>query len=302
MPANRSGPTRSPNGEIVNVLTIDVEDYFHPNALDGSLAPADWDALPQRAEANTHRILDLLDEFDVRATFFVVGWIAERHPALVREIAARHHEVACHGFDHRLVYRLGPDGFREDVRRAQATLEDRLGQRVRGFRAATYSIVADTLWALDILIEAGFEYDSSIFPVHHDLYGIPGFSRQPVRIRRPAGEILEIPASTLRLLGRNWPIAGGGYFRILPYALNAWAIRHLNRREQVPAIVYLHPWELDPEQPRLAVRGLTRFRMYTNLERTEGKVRRLLADFRFGPIESVLRHAGAAQPQAPLGP
>lgn len=269
---------------MLNALTIDVEDYFHPNAMDTACTPSQWDALPQRVEGNTYRVLDILSEFDTRATFFVLGWVAERWPRLVVEIARRGHEVACHGFAHRLAYRLGPDEFCADVLRAQSVLENLLGRRVRGFRAASYSIVADSLWALDLLIDLGFEYDSSIFPIRHDLYGIPDFSRVPVRVRRPAGEILEIPPSTVRLLGRNWPVAGGGYFRLLPYWVTRSAIARLNGREGAPAMVYLHPWELDPEQPRLPAGIRTRIRQYTNLHVTELRLRRLLKEFRFAPI------------------
>jgi polysaccharide deacetylase family protein (PEP-CTERM system associated) len=206
----------------------------------------------------------------------------------VRDVAARGHEVACHGFAHRLAYRLGPVAFREDVARAKRILEDCLGEPVHGFRAASYSIVRDSLWALDILIEEGFLYDSSIFPIRHDLYGIPDFSRVPVRLRCAAGEILEIPASTLRLGGRNYPVAGGGYFRLLPYALTRWAIRRINRNDNLPVLVYLHPWELDIDQPRLAAPIRSRFRQYLNLSATAPRLRRLLSDFQFAPIRTAL--------------
>ena len=269
---------------MLNALTVDVEDYFHPNAMDGVVAPADWDALPSRVEANTRRMLDLLAAYDVRATFFVLGWVAQRWPDLVRAIAASGHELACHGFDHRLVYRLGPARFRDDVTRARAVLEDAARQPVQGFRAASYSIVGDTLWALDVLIELGFAWDSSIFPIRHDLYGIPSFSRRPIRVRRAAGEIVEIPASTVRLLGRNWPVAGGGWLRALPFGVTRWALRRLNDVERVPAMVYVHPWELDVDQPRLAAGVVARTRQTFNLRRTEPRLRRLLREFRFAPI------------------
>jgi polysaccharide deacetylase family protein (PEP-CTERM system associated) len=272
---------------MLNALTIDVEEYFHPNAMDEVVSPDSWDGLPQRVEVNTYRVLDLLDAHETRATFFVLGWVAERTPRLVAEIARRGHEVACHGFAHRLVYRLGPERFRADVSRARALLEDLTGAPIAGFRAASYSIIRETLWALDILIDLGFTYDSSIFPVCHDLYGIPDFSRAPVRLQRAAGEIVEIPPTAVRLLGRNWPVAGGGYLRLLPYGLTRWAIRHVNDREQRPAMVYVHPWELDVDQPRLAAGGRARLRQYTNLHRTETRLRRLLADFRFAPIREV---------------
>jgi polysaccharide deacetylase family protein (PEP-CTERM system associated) len=273
---------------VRNVLTVDVEEYFHPNAMDAAVDPSRWDGLPSRIEHNTHRVLDLLSEHDVRATFFVLGWVAERLPNLVAEIARRGHEVACHGYAHRLVYRLGPARFRDDVTRSKRILEDCLGSRIRGFRAASYSIVETTLWALDILIEEGFEFDSSIFPVRHDLYGIPGFHRFAVRLRRGGGEIVEIPLSTVRLLGRNWPVAGGGYFRILPYWMTRMSVRQLNRRDRAPAIVYLHPWELDVDQPRLPAGAVSRFRQYTNLRQVESRLRRLLREFSFAPIRDVI--------------
>jgi polysaccharide deacetylase family protein (PEP-CTERM system associated) len=289
-------PPHGVEPSMVNALTIDVEEYFHPNALDDVVRPADWDALPHRVERNTYRLLDILSEFRVHATFFVLGWVAERWPQLVLEIARRGHEVACHGYAHRLVYRLGPEPFRTDVMRAQHMLEDRLGARVAGFRAASYSIIASTLWALDVLIELGFEYDSSIFPVRHDIYGIPDFSRVPVWVRRPAGEILEVPASTIRLFGRNWPMAGGGYFRLLPYRFTRFAIERLNRHENLPAMVYLHPWEIDPEQPRLPASARSRLRQYTNLHATERRLRTLLGEFRFAPLrEAFALHARRAR-------
>jgi len=273
---------------IVNALTIDVEEYFHPNAMDAVVAPAEWERLPHRVEDNTLRLLDVLDEHRVHATFFVLGWVGERWPRLIDEIARRGHEVASHGYAHQLVYRQDPRQFRADVVRGKAILEDRLGAPVFGFRAASYSLLESTLWALDVLIEEGFRYDSSIFPIRHDIYGIPHFSRFAVKVQRPGGEIIEIPASTVRFLGRNWPVAGGGYFRLLPYRLTRRAVRHLNRREHAPAIVYLHPWELDTQQPRLAAGAKARFRQYTNLHRTEVRLRRLLRDFRFGRIGEAL--------------
>lgn len=279
---------------MLNALTIDVEEYFHPNAMDGVLAPSQWDAVPHRVEHNTQAMLDLLSAHDTRATFFVLGWVAERFPGLVRDIAARGHEIACHGYAHRLVYTLGPAAFRDDVVRAKRLLEDCVGAAVPGFRAASFSIVRDTLWALDILIEEGFRFDSSIFPVHHDLYGIPEFPRRPVRLQCPAGEILEIPASTVQLRGRNWPVAGGGYFRLLPYAVTRWAIQRINATDDLPALVYVHPWELDPDQPRLPAPALARFRQYTNIGATAGRLHRLLTEFRFAPMCEALQAVCAA--------
>lgn len=277
---------------VVNALTIDVEEYFHPNAMDEAVLPEQWDALPHRVEANTHYVLDLLSEYGVRATFFLLGWVAERWPRLVTEISRRGHEVACHGYAHRLVYKLGPDGFRADVARAKGILEDCLGAPVAGFRAASYSIISSTLWAIEILIEEGFQYDSSIFPVRHDIYGIPDFSRFPIKIRCHAGEILEVPPSTVRLCGRNWPVAGGGYFRLFPYCVTRWSMRRINLQDGQPAMVYVHPWEFDVDQPRLPAKATSRFRQYTNLGETGPRLRRMLQQFRFAPIQDVIRPSG----------
>jgi len=242
---------------------------------------------------NTHRLLDLLDEFQVSATFFTLGWVAERYPWLVREIAQRGHEVGCHGYAHRLIYAMTPAEFYGDTARAKAAIEDALGTPILGYRAPTFSIVKDSLWALDILYGEGFRYDSSIFPIVHDRYGIPDAPRFPHRIRVPSGgEMAEFPLSTLRVLGQRVPVAGGGYFRLAPYGLIRAALGHINRKEHQPAIIYLHPWELDPDQPRLPVGPLTRFRHYNNLKTTQRKLRQLLADFRFGPVNQVLRQAG----------
>lgn len=276
----------------VNALTIDVEEYFHPNAMDGVVAPGEWDHLPARVEGATHVVLDLLDAHEVRATFFVLGWVAERLPGLVDEIARRGHEIGSHGYAHRLVYKLGPRRFREDVLRGKAVLEDRLGAPVAGFRAASFSVVPSTPWAIDALIEAGFRYDSSIFPIRHDMYGYPGFSRFAVRLRTSAGEIVEVPASTVRMLGRNWPVGGGGYFRLLPYWLTRRAVRRINTRDAAAALVYLHPWELDAAQPRLPAPMSARFRQYTNLHYTRARIERLLRDFRFAPIREALSFDG----------
>jgi polysaccharide deacetylase family protein (PEP-CTERM system associated) len=272
---------------MINALTVDVEEYFHPNAMDSSVSPAQWDGLPPRVEHNTRHVLDLLDEHGVRATFFVLGWVAERRPGLVKEIARRGHEIACHGYAHRLAYRLGADQFRADVRQAKQVLEDRVSTPVIGFRAASYSIVAATPWAHNILVEEGFQYDSSIFPVRHDLYGIPDFSRFPVTVRCAAGEILEIPPSTVRMFNRNWPMGGGGYLRIFPYWFTTWAIRRIHRQDRQPAMVYVHPWEFDVDQPRLPAGALARFRQYTNLRKTEPRLRRLLREFAFAPVAEV---------------
>jgi polysaccharide deacetylase family protein (PEP-CTERM system associated) len=237
---------------------------------------------------STSRLLDLLAEHDVRATFFVLGWVAERHPALVRRIASLGHEIASHSYWHRLVYELTPDGFRADLARARSVLEDAAGVPVRGFRAPSYSVTARSLWALDVLVDEGYAFDASIFPIHHDRYGIPDAPRHPHVVERKGGSLVEIPASTVRAGGMNWPIAGGGYFRLLPYAWTRWGIARVNAREARPVIFYLHPWEIDPGQPRLPAGRLTQLRHYRNLDATEGRLRLLLRQFRFAPIGEAL--------------
>ena len=279
---------------IANAMTVDVEDYFHVSVFDGVVPRSEWEGLDSRVCRNTERLLDLFDEHRVYATFFVLGCVAERFPSLVRRIAAGGHEVACHSYGHRLVYDLTRAQFRDDVRRAKAVLEAASGTPVFGYRAPSYSITPKTLWALDVLIEEGFVYDASIFPIHHDRYGIPLSPRHPYTVAREAGTLLEAPASTVRLGPLNLPIAGGGYFRILPYAWTRWGIDRLNRHEQRPAIFYLHPWEIDPDQPRLGTSWLGRFRHYRNLNQTESRLRALLADFRFGRLIDVLERQPVA--------
>lgn len=274
---------------VLNAMTVDVEDYFHVSAFDGVVPRSTWPTLECRVERNTDRLLTIFDESGIKATFFVLGWVAERYPALVQRIAAAGHEVASHGFAHRLVYDLTPEMFRDDIRRSKGVLEEAAGAAVQGYRAPSYSITPRSLWALDILIEEGFSYDASIFPIHHDRYGIPVSARHPYRLQRSAGELIEVPGSTVQWGPLNMPIAGGGYFRIFPYALTSWGISRINRLEGRPAIFYMHPWEIDPSQPRLPGGLLTRFRHYRNLHATEARLRRLLADFEFGPVNMVLR-------------
>ena len=290
-------------GPIVNALSVDVEDYFQVSAFERVVPRDTWTTFDSRVTANTHRLLDLFDEAGVKATFFTLGWIAAHHPGLVREIAARGHEIASHGFHHQLVYMLTREQFREDVRAAKATLEDVSGQRVRGFRAPSFSIVSASLWALDVLIEEGYVYDTSIFPVRHDRYGIPDAPRLIHRIDRTSGSIMEMPGSTVRLGKMNVPVAGGGYFRLLPYAVTQWAIRRLNAVDGAPAMFYLHPWEVDPHQPRMAVGTATRLRHYSGLNRTASRLKRLLIDFRFDSVATVLRLGSeplAAPAQSPV--
>jgi polysaccharide deacetylase family protein (PEP-CTERM system associated) len=273
---------------VVNAMTIDVEDYFHVSAFDRVLTRDDWPAQKSRVEANTHRLLSLLADHQVRATCFVLGWVAERCPALVRAIAAAGHEVASHGYWHRLVYSQTPEEFRADLQRARAVIEAASGTRLRGYRAPSFSITAQSLWALDVLAEEGYDYDASIFPIRHDRYGMPAAPRHIFRVRCATGDLVEVPGSTVQVAGIKMPVAGGGYFRLLPYAWTRWGIDRLNRVEHQPAVFYLHPWEIDPGQPRLPADALGRFRHYRNLHRTEGRLRRLLRDFRFAPLCEVL--------------
>lgn len=274
----------------VNAMTVDVEDYFHVSALAESISRRDWDGIEFRAERSTDRLLALFAEKKVAATFFVLGWVAQRYPALIRRIHSAGHEVACHGLTHELVYRQTPEVFREETRKSKAMLEDTIGAPVIGYRAASYSITAKSLWALDILCELGFRYDSSIFPIAHDRYGIPGASTRPGPIAAPNGQrIVEFPLSTKGMLGRRVPVAGGGYFRLFPYWFTRWALTGVNRDDAMPFVFYLHPWEIDPEQPRVRASLLSRFRHYNNLHKCEGRLRSLLDDFRFSTMRNVLR-------------
>jgi len=278
---------------MINALTFDVEEYFHAEVFAGVVRASQWPGLESRVVAATERLLGLLAETGTAATFFVLGWVGERHPALVRAIQDQGHEVACHGYGHQMITRLDRHEFAADVRRAKATLEDTIGSEVIGYRAPTFSVVRETLWSLEVLAELGFRYDSSIFPIVHDRYGIADAPRFPHR--RPAGPgaaIAEFPLSTVA--GGKWrlPVAGGGYFRLLPYALTAWALRRLNRKEQQPAMVYLHPWEIDGGQPRLPVGRAAQFRHSVNTHSTLAKLSRLVREFRFAPAREVLGGAG----------
>jgi polysaccharide deacetylase family protein (PEP-CTERM system associated) len=280
-----------------NALTFDIEEYFHAEVFAHSLRPEEWPGLASRVVDTTERLLDILDYANVRATFFVLGWIAERYPALVQEIAARRHEIACHGYGHQMIHRQTRQEFEKDVQRAKAAIEDAAGTPVIGYRAPTFSVTRETLWSLEVLWEAGFLYDSSIFPIVHDRYGIPDAPRFPHRVPITNGHgIAEFPLSTISVMGRRLPVAGGGYFRLLPYRITRRAIRHLNAREHQPAIVYLHPWELDVHQPKLRVGWLSGLRHSVNTHRTEGKLRRLLADFRFAPVRDILALVGVLTP------
>jgi polysaccharide deacetylase family protein (PEP-CTERM system associated) len=286
--AAHSRPTRQ-----LNAFTVDVEDYFHVAALSSAIPRDTWASRELRVEANTDLLLGILAEHQIRGTFFVLGWVAERIPALVRRIAAAGHEVACHGYSHKLVYTQTPAEFREETVRAKHCLEDTLGRSVVGYRAASFSVTRQSLWALDVLIDAGFRYDSSIFPIHHDLYGIPGSRPEPHRVTAPSGRtIAEFPMSAASFFGLQVPVSGGGYFRILPYWLTRAGLRQINEEGQRPFTFYLHPWEVDPGQPRIKVGAFSRFRHYTNLSRCQARLRRVLGDFAFSTMEEALQQRG----------
>jgi polysaccharide deacetylase family protein (PEP-CTERM system associated) len=287
-----SGPHLVDDAErVVNALSVDVEDYFHVAAFDDIVPRRDWDGFEPRVEQNCRWLLEFLQERDLRATFFVLGWVGERRPELVREIHRAGHEVASHGYDHRRVTTQTPQEFRADVARAKKILEDAIGVEVIGYRAPTYSIVRETLWALDVILEEGYRYDSSIFPIHHDLYGIPDSRRFPWVVREQGdARLWEFPISTGRMFGLNFPFIGGGYTRILPWWFVRWSMRRLNAGECQPAMVYIHPWEIDPGQPRLeAARMLSRVRHYHNLGQTRERLRRLVDEFRFDTVRGVLK-------------
>jgi polysaccharide deacetylase family protein (PEP-CTERM system associated) len=285
-------PTAAGASHLVNVLTVDLEAYFHATAFAPHVARTAWESLPARLESACDRLLEMFDRHRVLATFFVLGWIGERFPGLVRRIAAAGHEIGCHGLDHRLIYDLQPKEFRAETRRARRTLEEVIGQPVIGYRAATFSITAASQWALDVLIEERFLYDSSIFPIHHDRYGLPGAPRFAHTVRRPAGLIVELPPSTVQLGSVVLALSGGGYFRLYPYWLFRRGVLQLNRVERQPLVFLIHPWEIDPGQPKLPAPRLTTWRHRVNLSRTLPRLERLLGEFTFAPAADVLRNAG----------
>jgi polysaccharide deacetylase family protein (PEP-CTERM system associated) len=270
-----------------NILSIDVEDYYMVSAFADVVQFEDWCKYESRVEKNVDTILNLLSEHGVKATFFTLGWVAERFPLMVRNIYAEGHEIACHGYNHRLIYDLTPEQFREDLVTAKKILEDITGASVIGYRAASYSIIEKTLWALDILSEEGFRYDSSIFPIHHDRYGIPEAERFPHVIRRKNGFITEFPPSTYRIFGQNIPVCGGGYLRLFPIGIIKSAIEKINSKEHQPAIIYVHPWEIDIDQPRLNGRLRSNIRHYLNLKSTMPKLNTLLKAFEFKPFSDL---------------
>jgi len=325
---------------MVNILTIDLEDYYMVSAFDSVVKREDWEKCESRIERNTHRLLDILNgsirnpqsaiRNPVQSTFFCLGWIAERYPNLIREIHQQGHEIGCHSYDHRLVYGMTPDEFREDIRKSKRILEDAIGAEVIGYRAPSFSITRKSLWAFEILTEEGYRYDSSIFPIYHDRYGIPNAPRFPFLVDFNAGGspkfvplsdslpyalcsmlyaptasnlkpqtsnyLLEFPMSTVLILGQKVPISGGGYFRLLPYVIVEKALSRINKKDRRPFIFYLHPWELDDKQPRIESSGvISQFRHRVNLKQTEIKLRKLLQEFTFSSIKEIL-----TQPNTPV--
>lgn len=272
---------------LTNAMSVDVEDYFQVSAFEPYIDREQWDSLPHRVEANTHRVLDLFAEHEVKATFFTLGWVAERYPGLVHRMVGEGHELASHGYEHTRVTEQTPEAFFADITHTKALLEDLGGVEVRGYRAASYSIVERTAWAFAELERAGYRYSSSVYPIKHDLYGWPEAGLIPFR---PPGtqRLIEIPVTALPLFKRHWPAGGGGYFRLLPYPVSRWSLRRINRTEQRSGIFYFHPWEIDPDQPRQAgLNAKTRFRHYLNLTQTEKRLGALLGDFQWDRMDRV---------------
>ena len=295
---------RQPEGEtlvvprIANAFSVDVEDYFQVTAFERDIPRSQWASFPSRVVQNTRRLLELLARHQVHGTFFVLGWTAERFPQLIHDIHAAGHEIGSHSYWHRLIYEQTPDEFRDDLRRSREVLTDIIGQKVNCFRAPTFSITRKSWWALEILVEEGFTVDSSIFPVRHDRYGVPDAEPGIHEITTPSGSITEFPPSTLRRLGRNLPVAGGGYFRLYPFALSAACLRRINRHNRAPFMFYVHPWEIDPRQPRLRVSSFSsRARHYVGLARTHSRLDDLLGAFPFGTMQQAIEYATKAAGQ-----
>lgn len=273
---------------MINALSVDVEDWFQVTAFEKVIRREDWDACESRVTTNVHKILDILSPAGVKATFFILGWIAERFPKLVVSIRDRGHEISTHGYDHKLILLQNKEEFARDVAKAMQVLESIIGEKVIGYRAPSCSIVPETLWAWEQLAELGIRYDSSIFPIKHDRYGVAGLPRYPFTVNLGNGRnLVEFPLSTVRIMGKNIPIAGGGYLRLYPYWFVKWAVKRINRRGH-PAIFYLHPWEIDPFQPKQEVNLFKKLRHYSNIWATESKVRALIQDFQFTTVREVL--------------
>jgi polysaccharide deacetylase family protein (PEP-CTERM system associated) len=287
--SEESAAAQPKSSPLTDALTVDVEDYFHVEAFAGEISPDQWPTFSPRVRHNCERILDLFESCGWHATFFVLGWVAERDPELIRDIAKAGHELACHSYAHRRVLSLRPEEFQEDLRRARGAIEDAAGARILGYRAPTFSIVRRSMWALEILAQEGFVYDSSIFAIRHDLYGYPEFPRFLQRVQLASGrELVEVPMSTIHFAGLNWPVGGGGYLRLLPMRYTQWAIRRIHREDRQPVIFYFHPWELDPEQPRLEGSWKSKFRHYTGLTKMESRLKKLLVLGQYAPLRSVV--------------
>jgi polysaccharide deacetylase family protein (PEP-CTERM system associated) len=283
-----------------DLLTVDLEDYFHVEAFADRIASSSWIGFPARVHANTVRILQILEEYNFRATFFVLGWVAEHDPELIREIVNAGHEIACHSYAHRMVHTLAPEEFRRDLRRARETIEEAAGTKVLGYRAPTFSIGRENQWALEILAEEGFLYDSSIFPIHHDLYGFPEAPRFAYRVDlKSQRKLFEVPMTTVRIAGSNWPVGGGGYLRLLPMRYTRWAIQQIHEKEHRPCILYFHPWEIDADQPRIGGKWKSRLRHYTGLRSMENRLRALLAGGRYGPMIDFVRQLDSSAETQP---
>ncbi len=278
---------------VTHAMTVDVEDYYHVAAFAKVIKPSEWNNWPSRVEENTERLLQLFDDHQIKITFFILGWVAEKYPQLVKKIRQQGHEIASHGFSHQLIYTQTPDIFREETAKSKRILEDLAQTPITGYRAASYSITRKSLWALDILAELGFTWDSSIFPTRHDNYGIPGSPEEPYRIITSRGaELTEFPLTTAKVMGQAIPAAGGGYFRQYPYALSRWLFERASENQTKPQIFYLHPWEIDPDQPRVPnASWFSNFRHYTNLKRCLPRLERMIQDFHFGTMSDSLGSA-----------
>lgn len=272
---------------LKNAMTVDVEDYFQVSAFEKHVSKEDWNRMPQRVEQNTNRILDMFASAGIQATFFTLGWVAERYPILVRRIVDEGHELASHGYEHIRVINQKPEDFLADVTKTKKLLEDIGGKEVVGYRAASYSICKTNMWAFDELLEAGYRYSSSVYPIKHDLYGMPDAPRFEFKPRGEDG-IKEIPVTTIKAFGKTLPCGGGGFFRLYPYSVSRWALNHINKKEQQPGMFYFHPWEIDPNQPKQKGLGFkTKFRHYLNLSKMEQRLNFLLRDFQWGRMDEV---------------
>jgi polysaccharide deacetylase family protein (PEP-CTERM system associated) len=281
---------KTPAKKVTHAMTVDVEDYFHVAAFNKVIDPSTWDSWPCRVEQNTNTLLALFDRNKIKITFFILGWVAERYPELIKRIHQQGHEIASHGYSHQLIYKQDPKIFREETAKSKQILEDLIQQPITGYRAASYSITRNSLWALETLAELGFTWDSSIFPTRHDNYGIPGSPEEPYKIGTRQGKILtEFPLTTAKVLGQSIPAAGGGYFRQYPYFVSRWLFEIASLNQTKPQIFYLHPWEIDPDQPRVPnASWFSNFRHYTNLHRCLPRLERMIADFKFGTISESL--------------